>query len=771
MSLSVHVFSIQCRHLLTASLAAALLLAATSGAGASPEAVWADVAETTIPAAGQRIIRPDSYRIVAIDFAALGTELGRAPVEGTAGAQTTALVLELPLPDGSARRFAIVESPVMAPELGAKYPEIRTYLGRAVDDPGTTARLDRTPLGFHAMIFAVEGTIYIDPYQQGDVEHYIVYNKRDYRSPYRGDVGCQLFDEDGMAAEIRALVAQNLLLGHGTQLRTYRAAVAATGEYTIFHGGTVVAGMAAVTTAMNRVTGVYEREVSVRMQLIPNNNLIIYTNPGTDPYTNGDGIAMLSQNQSNLDAVIGSANYDIGHVFSTGGGGVASLAVVCRNGVKARGVTGLSSPIGDPFYIDYVAHEIGHQYGGNHTFNGNAGACTGGNRNAATAYEPGSGSTIMAYAGICSPQNLQSNSDDYFHWISIQEIVNYTTIGSGNSCPVVTNTGAVVPMVSAPPGGFTIPISTPFSLTATATTTGTATHCWEESDLGPAGHPNTPSGNAPIFRTFDPVPSPTRIFPRIQNILNNTQTIGEILPSYTRSLSFKVTVRDAQAGGVGVENASIAFSVTSAAGPFQITTPNSTGIQWPGGSLQTVSWNVAGTDLAPVNCQTVNILLSTDGGLDFTAALAVGTANDGSEMITVPNTPTTLARIKVEAADNVFFDINNFNVQILESAAVAEPVQVAAAGGVVLHECRPNPFNPQTTIAFELPSASRATLRVYDLAGRLVATLADGLLPAGTHSASWNGTDASGRAVASGIYLCELRAGAKRLTERMMLLK
>jgi len=301
---------------------------------------------------------------------------------------------------------------------------------------------------------------------------------------------------------------------------------------------------------------------------------------------------MLSQNQSNLDAVIGSANYDIGHVFSTGGGGVAFLAVVCINGFKARGVTGLPSPTGDIFYIDFVAHEMGHQYGGNHSFNGSSGNCSGGNRNAATAYEPGSGSTIQAYAGICSPQNLQNNSDDYFHNISYVEMTNFTQIGGGSSCPVITPTGNLPPIVNAGTGGLTFPIETPLKLDGSATDPDgdPITFNWEEFDLGPAGHPDFPSGNAPIFRSFPAVSETYRLLPKLSNLLNNTHTIGELLPTYTRTLRFRLTVRDNRAGGGGVDWDQVTHSVTDAAGPFLVTSPN-TAVTWQGLSFQTITWD------------------------------------------------------------------------------------------------------------------------------------------------------------------------------------
>ena len=675
----------------TALFAQTRLPSAVGGGG-----IWQDVDErsiattaspTTVAAPVSRDIVPQFYRTLALNKAALTSLLVSAPPEFSGPLETTGTELLLPLPSGGFGRFRIHESPIMEPELAAQFPELKTYVGQGIDDPTATMRADLTPRGFHAIILSASGQIYIDPYSRETDTNYISYFKRDF-APADKAFTCDV------QSEAKAQLSRNATLDRptGATLKTYRLALACTGEYATEvcspSAPTVAATLAAMTTSVNRVTAVYERELSIRFVLINNNTQLIYLNGNTDPYTNDNGSAMLGQNQSNIDSVIGTANYDFGHVFSTDGGGIAGLGVSCISGQKARGVTGSGNPVGDPFDIDYVAHEMGHQFGANHPFNGTGGNCSGGNRNSSTAYEPGSGTTIMAYAGICDAQDLAANSNDYFHTISYDEIDLYTANDSGDACDQPTSTGNSPPIIGAL-SPFTIPAQTPFALTASATDPNgdTLTYCWEEFDLGPAQDPTASprdNGSSPIFRSFPPTTNSTRTFPSLTYILNNGNVppatvggfaTGEFLPTTSRTMTYRVTVRDNRAGGGGSNYASTTVSSVSTAGPFIITAPNSPATI-PGGSQQTVTWNVANTSTAPINCANVKISFSTNGGSTFPVVLASSVPNNGSALVTIPNTATTQGRIKVEAVSNIFFDISNANLTITSS----NPSPVLIAG-------------------------------------------------------------------------------------------
>ena len=644
---------------------------------------------------------PLHFRALEVDLGALEDLLALAPAEGGAAALAAPLILTLPYPDGSDQRFRVEESPILEAALARRFPEIRTFTVQGLDDPTASGRVSLTSLGFHAMVMSSAGTLYIDPYRRWQGEVVLAYfHSQAIRRP--GDAPrCEFKDEDavawndsdGSAAEAFAEAPGGpaSAIASGSTLRTYRLALAATVEYStrvcLPNPVAVPCALNAIVVSMNRVGGVYEREVAVRMVLIANNDLIVYI-AEPDPYTNNNGGAMLGQNQTNLTAVIGSANYDIGHVFSTGGGGVASLSVPCVNASKARGVTGLPNPIGDPFDVDFVAHEMGHQWGGLHTFNGTTSNCGGGNRSASAAYEPGSGSTIMAYAGICGAENLQLHSDDIFHTKSFDQIVAYSTGATGNSCAVGTATGNTPPEVDAGPA-FTIPKQTPFTLTGSATDGDgdSLTYLWEEYDLGAAAPPNNDIAAArPIFRSFVPLTVPSRTFPRLSDILNNVATIGESMSTRDRTMTFRLTARDNRTGGGGVDWDSTAVTVSAAAGPFLVTQPN-TALVWAGNSVQTVTWDVAGTDGGPITCAAVAIDLSTDGGATFGTVLAAATPNDGSAAALVPDAPTTQARVRVTCVGNIFFDISNVNFTITAGGPVAPFVasvcRPAAASGAV----------------------------------------------------------------------------------------
>lgn len=613
------------------------------------------------------------FSAASLDHARLAAILLNVPQETTQLAISSSSQIALPMPDGSLTRFLIVQSPVMAPELAAKYPDIRTYLGRGIDDPRATVRFDVTPAGFHAQILSPNGAVYIDPQFRGDTNNYTSYFKRDYLEA-TNEFHCDTIDS-GVTALARP-AGVPLGLSNGGSLRTYRLAVAATAEYTQFQGGTVSAALAAIVTAINRVTGVYETELSIRLSLIANEDQIIYTNASNQPYDNFSGVTMLTQNQSNLDFIIGDANYDIGHVFSTGAGGIAGVGVVCLTGEKAWGATGLSHPTGDPFYIDYVAHEMGHEFGAHHPFNGVVASCSGANRYPPTAFEPGSGSTIMAYAGICGTDNLQPHSDPYFHSISLEEIINYTTIGQGSGCAVTTTTANHQPSVDAGPS-YTIPPGTPFTLTAAGSDPDgdPVTYCWEERDLGPAEPLGAPdNGSSPLFRSLSPTTNSSRTFPQWSNILYGTNSPSEELPVTGRTMNFRVTARDNRPDGGGVFAADTEVTTVSNGGPFAITFPvggeNLAGVQ-------NVLWNVGATAMPPINAQFVNILLSTNGGQTFPIILAANAPNNGAATILAPNISTYNARIEVQPVGNIFFAVSGGNsailpISLVSSALIAE---------------------------------------------------------------------------------------------------
>ena len=629
------------------------------------DALWRDTGNSK-PSTQQQpetAARPKKYRSLTLDTIHLQSLLRRAPREFTAAAKDPDVaIISLPMPDGSLMRFKIQESPIMEEGLAARFSQIRTFSGQALDGTGATTRFDWTPQGFHAIVLTQRGTVLIEPDEPNQTSAYMSYFQGDAPAgSMQCDVDIPTQDEAINSVKHPGYAAN--LVSSGSALRTYRLAVAATAEYTQAYGnGTISGGLSAITTTVNLVNAVYERDVAIRLVLIGNEDQIIFTDSATDGYTSDNVNSLISENQTKLDTVIGSANYDIGHVFDgrlTAGGfsfqGLASLGVVCRTGVKGRGVS-IARGLQPGFTLTYysAAHEMGHQFSASHTFNATSGTC-GAQRASATAYEPGTGSTIMGYRFACAPEDLMSQ-DTYFHTASIEQIVNYTTVGSGSSCPGLTVTGNNIPAVGAG-SSYTIPQGTPFMLTASASDPDgdSLTYCWEEFDLGAAGPPNTDDGTRPIFRSLAPSNNPSRLFPILSNILcPQCVTLGQSLPVTTRTMNFRVTVRDNHSGGGGVSSDGTQVNVRADAGPFTVTQPGS----WNVKSMQTVTWNVANTNNAPVSCDAVKITLSRDDGFSFPIILANNTPNDGSETVTIPGTPSSFARIKVEAVGNIFFNIS-----------------------------------------------------------------------------------------------------------------
>jgi hypothetical protein len=615
---------------------------------------------------------PDRFKVYLLREESLKALLQQAPP-----GSNHAIAISLPDPDGNMRTFRVWETPVMAPELSAKYPQIKTYTATDIDNPRISAKLNYSPWGFHAIIFDGDNTYLIDPFSNESNSYYLAYYKRDYRRGEAELMHCemQVGDHDPSPSHRT----------HGDVKRTYRLALACTGEYAAAVAGPTPskpAVMARMVVSINRVNGVFERELATTLQLVANTDTLIFLDAGTDPYSNTSGSAMMAQNQAVTDSRIGSANYDIGHVFSTGGGGVAQKGSVCDNSQKARGVTGSLNPQGDAFDIDYVAHEMGHQFGADHTFNTNLGACGGGNRTPGSAFEPGSGSTLMAYAGLCGGDNLQGQSSVYFHARSLEQITTY--LNTGGTCATTTpanNTPVTLPSFART---YNIPFLTPFELTAPQpvnSSSSSPTWCWEEWDLSNNELTWTSTRlTGPLFRSFPPDTSKTRVFPQLVKLLDNvTSYVGERLPDTARKLHFRLTARQIHDGfgSFNFPDDTVVLNIIRTAMPFSVTNPNSSQINWTGGTTQTVTWQVGGSDLSPVNCDLVDIFLSVDGGYTYPFLLREKAPNTGSATITVPNTRTTAnARIKVKGHGNIFFDISNENFSITHNNNLPYPSRV-----------------------------------------------------------------------------------------------
>lgn len=639
------------RALLLIFLVLALVSLRTAAAGPWSEATAAVALDAHGP-------QPQRYRSLQLDLDTTRDAVREAVATGRPFA--------LPHPDGGLVEFVLEDSGTLSPGLAARFPQIASLRGR--DTAGNDVRLDLSDLGLQAMVFDRDGNWIVQPARPGTGRDYISFRRSD--TPGSGTFRCATrARNETPAGHVHAGDGPRIVTG--ASRRVLRTAVATTGEYGQAAGGTVALAQAAVVTAINRVNQVYGNEFSLTLQLVANNSSLIFTNAAIDPYTNNDGSALIDENQGYVDLVIGNANYDIGHVFSTAGGGIGSLNSACNNPTKARGTTGKLNPFGDPFYIDYVAHEMGHQLGALHTFNGSASVCAT-SRTASSAYEPGSGSTIMSYAGLCGSDNLQLNADAYFHANSVERI--QQRLDAVPLCGTSSSNPDAAPVIAAMTTSHAIPANTPFMLTAPAVTDtdGDAlTYAWEQMDLGAATAITIDNGSSPIIRSRAAQTSPSRTIPRLAELFANTAAPGEILPTQNRAaMKFRLTVRDNHAGGGRSSSADMpGIQVVASAGPFVVTAPN-TAVSWQSGVAQTVTWNVAGTTAAPIACANVDIALTRNAGASW-VMLAAGVPNDGSHAIVVPpGNATTQARVRVSCTNNLFLDVSNLNFTITEGELI-----------------------------------------------------------------------------------------------------
>lgn len=604
----------------------------------------------------------------------------------------------LPDPEGTLQPFQATWSPSAEPAYFLAHPESGTYTVRHSREPEIHGRIDHTIAGFHAMIHYGESTLLIDPVFSGRTDLHTVYFKNDFWADPSEAVEFSCAQHEELVQDPEALLEETADLREFApvdQVR-YRLVIATTGEYSQYHGGTKALVSAELLTAVNRINTIMERDMGIHLDLVADNDKVIFMDPATDGFTNGQTDLMINENPTRIGLFFSLDKYDIGHVFgvaTNGQVGLAQLGCVCTSS-KARGVSGLFTPKFDPFYINVISHEMGHQFAATHSFN----KCL--NENPGTGWEPGGGSTIMSYSGSCGANSVKSNADDYYHGGSLAQMKSFIRVGSGAQCGTKIPTNNEAPVADFTyKNGFHIPISTPFKLTAQASDANgdVLSYCWEGMDTGPITDAGSPVQTSPLFRSFPASLSPERVFPRMVSIAQKTYSKFEHLPDYTREMTFRISVRDNYPETGGLAQKDLLFYTSELAGPFQVISFPTVDTVRQGDYLP-IEWKVAGTDLSPVNCKKVNIRMSLDAGLTWPLLLASDVPNTGSFHVSIPKVTTGAARFMVEAADNIFFNISGGNVRVLPPTEPGFSVDLA-------------PFFQQACI----PGAATVTVRTESL--------------------------------------------------------
>lgn len=582
--------------------------------------------------------------------------------------------LNVPLPNGLNIVVKLSPSPILSDDLAKQFPEFMTYQAQQLDQPQNVGRFSISHLGLFGFFRYNDKWMLLSPKYQGETLDYASYWYKD--APSNPDEATRTADFLLSEQYLQEPVISQKAVTTGDTVRTYSLAISTTAEYTQTLGGTTQNVVAELMTLVNRINQVLLVDLALQFELVDNQNIIFF-DAASDPFTNSDAATDIEANQEVIDQAIGEQNYDIGHVLGTNGGGLAYVGVVCNSEYKAQGYTGLNNPQGERFYIDLVAHELGHQLGAGHSFNAtNSASCDQSSRSAGSAYEPGSGSTIMSYAGICNSQNLQNNSDPYFHSISIQEIRSYVDSFSGRRCGVETSIDNAIPQIQLQHNTYTIPPSTPFVLDGTATDENgdVLTYSWEQFDNGGSSGAtaslnelNSDNGNNPLFRSYSPVAYSYRYFPELGDVLANQTTLGETYATTDRDMRFRLTTRDSK-GGVNQQD--VVITVDSSSQAFSIDTPD----EWQAQFEQNVTWNIGDTSTAPINCTNVDILLiaNTNNPVETTVQLA--TPNDGQQIVRAPDITSTAARLVLKCSDNVFYSVSNSEFAIIGLDPVAPSI-------------------------------------------------------------------------------------------------